>query len=502
MKRLTALLFFLTSAFILFGQSENKLQGLHGLTYKGSDYFEFAGNEISITTHKNKKLNAKDISWIKNKYNLKNVSLEYSDSSQSKPNRIIVSSNFQTDGHAININQTCYIFLTKNNEVETILFQTANARDTLAERQFLEAYNLNTIGNYATPCCNADSIDFAGRNIRLGSDCRWMSPHNVYCGNKGQVSWSEFSTFDEAVEDCKTRIKANEDDKSIVLSDEDLDIDFEGVPSVARRIVYLPVEAVYDKKYSNYVLVVYYVVEQVRGRYLSCVMSNYGQNRYDYHLGQLLAEVMTLNSVPDDAINNFDTNAIEELSNEEINAWKGKNTSRDYPFSFSVQAGALFPLGNLNSAFGTSPYVAAKFGVSDIKTGFRFDFGFGIGFPCNSSEFEYYDNGYSFPTKTSSILNISLWCGHEQKMMKNVYMEKYIGIGLGAMQTDTKKEVSDDEYDQWYSAETINLNLGVGIRYKKIGCFIEYNYAPYSIAGKVRSSYGNSYLTTGISFKF
>lgn len=71
---------------------------------------------------------------------------------------------------------------------------------------------------------------------------------------------------------------------------------FEGKPAVARRIVIKPEKSVAEfiTRTPSRILVVYYVIQEVRGAYVSCILSHYVDNEEDYKLSPLLQEVMSI----------------------------------------------------------------------------------------------------------------------------------------------------------------------------------------------------------------
>ena len=102
---------------------------------------------------------------------------------------------------------------------------------------------------------------------------------------------------------------------------------------------------------------------------------------------------------------------------------------------------------------------------------------------------------------------IGAWISHESQLANQYFFDKYIGIGFGLINTDRKKENSTGQNDDFYGIETINLSVGIGLRKKifkrnSLGFLVKFNYAPYSIFKKVKSDFGNSYLTAGIGYRF
>jgi len=482
---------FLLLPILTFSQNYD-LSGMQGLKNESGDLmFEIAGYEIFISETKGQINNTKTINSIKKKSQLTNILSEYGDYIFETNVKIIATVEKIKGKPNVQNNKTSYLFNKSEKEVTNILFQTCNQRDIFLEQEVVKTYLENKLSDYIDNWA-ADSVSFAGRTLNLGSACKWMSPHNIHCRG-GQISWSEFPSFQSANLDANTRIAANSGDNNVlILQEEDIDVIFEDIPSVAHRVVY------YQK--SRYgrtnPLIAYYIVQEVRGRYISCVMSNYGYNRNDYELAPLLQQVMSIPVVPETAHRQFDIPERENITDEDneqsysLNMWE-------------VKAGAWMPMGNLQNTFNVAPSVGAFLGVP-IRTDMAIDFGVQLAFPINSGHFDYYYKKEFYDrAKARDIINISLRWHYQKEMARNVYWTSYLGAGLNALGTNLKKDdYEDNTKDTWHSVETIGLFGGVSIRYKKLGCFLEYQYAPYSIASKVRSNFGHSAIHTGVSVFF
>jgi len=284
---------------ILVFSQNNNLDNIHGLSMNGNEIYEISGYTIMAIKNKGK-FQEKDIKKIKKKYELKNISSEYSDENIDCENLVIESTNV-LDKKFPNLisHQLCYILPFDDKELMVILFQRMIERDTELEQTFIKAYFNKKLSQHITNIDDwaADSINFAGRTIALGNPCRWMSPNNVQCRASGQMSWSTFNTLEEAQLDNKALLSKKELGGSVFkfLSEKNIDIKFEGIPTIAKRMVY----KIKGPKFftGNYnILVIYYVVQKVRNNFVSCVLSYYTDNENDYKLAPLLQEVMTLTS--------------------------------------------------------------------------------------------------------------------------------------------------------------------------------------------------------------
>lgn len=470
----------------------SRMQGLEN--EKGQIAVELSGYEIYILQEKGQLHKPKDIKKITKKYKFKNILREYTDTIIGKPHLVIESRNKVEDRTNTRANQVCYIFPDQDKKLKTIVFNTINERDSVLERSFVKEYLEGNLSEYILSDLQADTISFVGRNIPLGSACKWRGPHNIYCMG-GQISWSEFSTFEAAEADINARIASNASDRLSVLQEEDIDVIFEDIPSLAHRVVYRekPQSRHFLYYNSSMPLVVYYIVQEVRGRYVSCVMSNYGYNKNDYELSTILQQVMSIPNVPENAHNQFDIPVRDEVDTD-------TETIHDFIPLFEIRSGIWQPLGNLKSVYEFAPSIELYMGLP-IKTNMSVDLGIQLAFPVNRKEFDFYYLGDPYYVKTNLVAGINLRWHYEQVLAKNVYFSNYLGAGVGVLQTDLEKDNSDED-GAFHTVETFDLFGGVGVRYKRIGVFVEYHFLPYSIAGKVRKSIGNSAVNTGIYVSF
>lgn len=450
--------------------------GLQGLSSKsGEIQFELSGYEIFVTSVKGM-INDKTINSLKKKYDLSNILAQYSEPSLHIENKIIEAESVIADNSNVKISRVCYILYNSDKESVVILLQTLNQRDIVLEQNFVSAYLNNQLTAYISDDWSTNIIPFAGRDIDFSETCTWIGPHNIQYG-KGQISWSEFPSFESANLDINTRIESNKVKGLRVLSAEDVDVVFEGIPSLAHHVIY-------EKRQGGDLLNVYYIAQEVRGRYISCVMSN---NKYG--LSPLLREVI---SVPELTVNEtFDESDI----------FVKEDDHRD-DVTFEIRGGTWVPLGSIKKVFDYAPSFGLFMGLP-IKKTMGIDLGLQVAFPVNRKTFDYYDKDYIYDAKTDLLADISLRFRYEQEAAKNVYWTTYAGTGFSGIQTNLEKSYDEDgNADRWYSISSFSLFGGVKLRYKKVGCFLEYRYSPYSIANKVRKSFGNSIINTGICVTF
>ncbi len=138
------------------------------------------------------------------------------------------------------------------------------------------------------------SLDFLGHNIALGNTCHWMGPDNMQCTHYGQMNWSVYKTMADAEEYKQIQIDANKAKKlTKVISEEKVPVIFEGVETIADRIVFKVKLPKMVTGGSN-ALIVYYVAAEVHGKFVHCVMSFYEDEAPQGKLAPFIAEVMKL----------------------------------------------------------------------------------------------------------------------------------------------------------------------------------------------------------------
>ncbi|MDR0864494.1 MAG: hypothetical protein LBO74_06130 [Candidatus Symbiothrix sp.] len=487
MKRLSFLFLFLTIAFSTLA-GDYDFSGLQGLKGKNGDiWFEISGYDIYVTSQKGQLSDAKKIAELKKKYKIKNVQAEFSESQMEIPNKIFETQCPLEDNPDIKADAIYYLLQNAENELTIISFQTLNQRDLFLEQAFIKAFFDKTLENFISEDWTGESINFAGRTIRLGNACDWKNPHNFYCKG-GQISWSEFSSADAAELDLEARIIANNRTSYSILANDDVDVLFEDIPTVAYRVVY-------KSKDDYYPLIVYYICQEVRGRYISCILSNYGYNRNDCGLSLLLQNFMSIPELPDWANNEFDVPEYEVLSEEEKEGLKSKQINID------ISTGTLVPLGNLRHVYGLAPTINIFVGIP-IRQKMTIDLGFFVGFPLHSQRFDFRYAGNTNKTKASTIPNLNLRYRYTDHLTGKWSYSLYAGGGFSSIITNLLKSVDEDGNETYHKVNAPVLLGGIQLTRKHWGYFVEYHHASYNLSKKVANDFGNSFLNIGLTYNF
>jgi hypothetical protein len=179
-------------------------------------------------------------------------------------------------------------------KVRVIGFATLCDRVRSIEKEFYNAIVFETVPRYVYTTMYVDTIKFAGRDMDLGPPCRWMDAHNIQCPDMGQMNWSEF-TSEERARQMLVAQKETTASKALgeVIEEKEIDIVFEGQEVKALRMEWKIKVPQLIMGGSN-VLIIYYVLAEVRGRYVACVLSHYSDDIGAKQLPPLLNEVMKL----------------------------------------------------------------------------------------------------------------------------------------------------------------------------------------------------------------
>ena len=494
MKKAALLFLFSLASFYMIANDFNfsRLQGLRG--DNGDLYFEISGYDIQVFSHKGKISSSKDVAVIKKEYKIEDIQAEYSDEQLKIENKVIEFQSPLENNPAVVANEVLFLLQSSENEIAIIHFNTLNQRDIILEQDFVKAYLNDALNDYISEDRNIETVSFAGKEIPLSDACEWKSPHNIYC-QEGQISWSEFPSFESADLDLDAHIAANNRPDLIILSEEDIDILFDDVPTVAYRVVYLS-----EENHSQAPLIVYYVVAELRGRYISCIMSNYGYNYNDYGLAPLLEQFMSIPTKPEWAYNPLDTPQYEEQTEDQK-----KQANNQIP-NIEIRLGALFPQGNLKNIYTIAPSIEFFVGVPfGAERNMAIDLGAQFGIPIQAKEFDYYykRNKSEYDLAKATLLpRVNLRYRYQKTLLPHIFSTIYLGAGYGALSTNLEKGVDSDGNTTHYEVGTLNVYGGVNIRYKRVGYFIEYQHTPYNYSYRVDGNFGSSALNTGVSVAF
>lgn len=275
--------------------AEQVFSNLHGIkevlnmSRNNTVYYEVEGYTIYMANTVGS-LDKKGLQKIKRKYKIDENAAEIVDTIFSKSKILLHTKKLTSTVVQNNI----YYLTPIENNVRVILLQTLNKRDKQLEKLMVKSILDDKIPNEVYTSSQVDYIKFAGRIIKLGSVCDWMSAHNLQCPYQGQMNWAEFRNPEKAEEMIKNQLAVTQS-KSIgtTLLQDTVYVLFEGQETTAIRLKYkLKVPKVITG--GSNVLIVYYVATKVRDKYVACVLSHYTDEALENKLPKLLAEVMSL----------------------------------------------------------------------------------------------------------------------------------------------------------------------------------------------------------------
>ena len=280
----------------VYGQSNDSLfNRLQGLTNNGIDFFNIDGYDISSHLIK-REFSKKNIRKNFKKLSIKVKDLVESDST-IKYDNYLVSKTEELNSELTQFS-SYYFIKTKESEITAIMFNSITQRDTDFERKFVSLVINGKIPKQIYTPMVIDSINFAGRKIPLGSSCRWMGVNNVQCPYYGQMNWSIHKRLNNAQKTIDNHLELLKlEKKGKVISEEMVDVIFEGTETKAKRVIYdfTGVSSVLVGLSGGKTLTIYLVSAAVRGYFISCVMSFWNNDSINPSgLPPLLEQVMKL----------------------------------------------------------------------------------------------------------------------------------------------------------------------------------------------------------------
>ena len=194
---------------------------------------------------------------------------------------------------------------------------------------------------------------------------------------------------------------------------------------------------------------------------------------------------------------------------------------------YSIRTGIYSPLGEQRSSLSETISFSFKYGLFVDSTSKIIGLNLSV-IPANSYSFKYNNIDTSFTTKANSIISIGVYYELKAKIYNKLYINKYFGGGVNFLTTRTAKPQTEScktkdpgtasfnntnnnetcsDGDSYYKVATINLNTGIGIEYRvfntcSVEYFVELNYNTYSESSKLSINFGNTNLTSGLSFNF
>lgn len=291
-------LFTIISVFIsviTVAQNDSVFNRLQAINNNGVSYFNIDGYTITSQTL-NYLFTEKDLKRVYRKYSIKKNEEKTKDELLAYNNYYVENENNITDGI---VQKNSYYFIENPEKQITIVqFSSINKRDKEFERTIIKPIVENKIPKENYESIRIDSINFAGRKIKLGNSCNWMDINNVQCPYYGQMNWSVHKDLEDAKNTVEQQFAITKSRKrGKVISEETVDIEFEGKETIAKKVIYdfTGITSVLASMSGGKTLTIYYVATEVRGNYVSCVLSFWNNDTVTENgLAPLLEKVMKL----------------------------------------------------------------------------------------------------------------------------------------------------------------------------------------------------------------
>jgi hypothetical protein len=290
---LSTLLFFVFA--ISFAQNDSIYNRLQAINTNAFIFYNIDGYTITSETL-NYPFNEKSLKKVYRKYSIKK------DEKKTKNEQLPFNNYYVTNDQEISENlfqNNSYYFIENLEKRITIIqFSSINKRNKEFEQIIVRPIIENTIPSKNYASMTIDSINFAGRKIKLDTGCNWTNVNTVQCPYYGAMNWSVHKDLEDAKNTVEQQFEITKLKKSgKVISEETVDIEFEGTETKARKVVYdfTGMTSVLASLSGGKTLTIYYVATKVRGNYVSCVLSFWNNDTITENgLAPLLEKVMKL----------------------------------------------------------------------------------------------------------------------------------------------------------------------------------------------------------------
>lgn len=290
---LSTLLFFVFA--ISFAQNDSIFNRLQAINNNGLTFYNIDGYTITSQTL-NYPFTEKGLKKVYRKYSIKKDVKKTKDE-QLPYNNYYAANNEEITGKLVQ-NNSYYFIENQEKRITIIQFSSINKRDKEFERTIVDPIIKKMIPkeNYAS--MTIDSINFAGRKIKLGTSCNWTNVNTVQCPYYGEMNWSVHKDLEDAKNTVEQQFEITKSRKSgKVISEETVDIEFEGTETKAKKVIYdfTGITSVLAGMSGGKTLTIYYVATEVRAHYVSCVLSFWNNDTITENgLAPLLEKVMKL----------------------------------------------------------------------------------------------------------------------------------------------------------------------------------------------------------------
>jgi len=172
------------------------------------------------------------------------------------------------------------------------------------------------------------------------------------------------------------------------------------------------------------------------------------------------------------------------------------------------EAGGWYPLGNLRNTFESGVSIGGRMGVP-LKYNLRVDVGAHFNTPSQAENilYEIGDTVMVLNGARTYTFLFGTRLAHSTEIGDHFLLESAFGIGLGLITSNQPRIETGPNFDDHYRIGTVQITAGASVhrkigKTKTLGFFADYNFAPYSLFGRVDRNFGHSYVRTGVSMRF
>ena len=295
MKILKTLVLSLFSTLVFSQENDDFTKRLKAINNQTIIFYNVDGVDFSSQTFSNE-FSEKGLKKLYRKYSIKDSDLKVKDENLTHNNIYITKSENITE----NINQISSYYFVENKDktVSVFWFGYYNKLNKEFERKYVNRILNNEIPKEVYEPMTIDSIDFAGRKIKLGNNCNWTNINTVQCPYYGEMNWSVHKTIESAKNSIDNQFNVTKSQKGgKVISEEDVDVIFEGTETKAKKVIYdfTGAKSLLVGMSGGKTLTIYYVASKVRENYVSCCMSFWNNDMLTENgLAPLLEKIMQL----------------------------------------------------------------------------------------------------------------------------------------------------------------------------------------------------------------
>jgi len=291
-------LFTIISIFIFtisFAQNNSIFDRLQAITNNGLTIYNIDGYTIASQSLKYS-FSKKGLKKAFRKYSIKKKDKRTKDK-QLTYNNFYVINNEEITKNIVQ-NNSCYFIENHKKRITMIQFSSINKKSKEFERIIVNSIMQKKIPKENFASMTIDSINFAGRKIKLGNSCNWTNVNTVQCPYYGEMNWSVHKELEDAKNSVKQQFEITKSRKGgKVISEEIVEIEFEGTDTKAKKVIYdfTGIKSLLVGMSGGKTLTIYYVATEVRNNYVSCVLSFWNNDTITENgLAPLLEKVMKL----------------------------------------------------------------------------------------------------------------------------------------------------------------------------------------------------------------